>query len=110
MTKQVKVKYPVKHIKINTCGNFYHKRKLEKPLYERAPKNGLPLDVEYADTLSAIKDRQNGHKVMLCLHGAPGHHSDFAAIIDHMLRSGVRVIAPNFPGITQLFLRKIFFS
>lgn len=103
MTKHAKVKYPVKNIRINTCANLYHKWKPEKPLYERAPKNGLTLDVEYVDTLTAIGGHSSDHKVMLCLHGAPGSHSDFAAIIDHMLRLSVRVIAPNFPGIAQHF-------
>ena len=104
MTKEeVKMKYPVKQIKITTCGSLYHKWKSEKPLYEKAPKNGLTLDVEYADTLSDTSDVCDGNqKVILCLHGAPGHHSDFAAIIEHIMNSGVRVIAPNFPGIAQL--------
>lgn len=110
MTKETKVKYPVKHLKIITCGNLYHRWKTEKPLYEKAPKNGLTMDVEYADTKRDCEAGSDRQKVMLCLHGAPGSHSDFAAIIDHMTALGVRVIAPNFPGIhpsiTQLFQRK----
>ena len=97
MTKEEKMSYPVKHLRITTCGNLYQRLKSEKPLYERAPKNGLIFDVEYADNLSDINCENP--KVMVCLHGAPGSHSDFTAIIEHMTLAGVRVIAPNFPGL-----------
>jgi hypothetical protein len=107
MTKANNVNYPVKHICITTCGELYQKWKIKKPkLYEKAPKNGITIDVEYADTLNAINNdnESDNSQVVLALHGAPGSHSDFAPIIEHMTDAGVRVIAPNFPGLIFSFV------
>ncbi|CAG2113591.1 unnamed protein product [Medioppia subpectinata] len=110
MTKEEKAKYPVKHVKITTCGQLYERWKENKPLYERAPKNGLTLDVEYADNLSLLNWDSDScdTKLMVCLHGAPGSHSDFEAVIQHMTRLGVRVIAPNFPDYSVTIKTDIF--
>ncbi|XP_070554131.1 uncharacterized protein F35H12.5-like [Ptychodera flava] len=35
---------------------------------------------------------------IVCLHGAPASHKDFAIISPYLLSAGVRLIAPNFPG------------
>ncbi|RWS12211.1 DUF1057 domain containing protein-like protein, partial [Dinothrombium tinctorium] len=84
-------KYEIKKVEIETCGPLYQKWKSKKRLYRKAPESGLKLNVEYADTGCL-----NGPNV-LCLHGAPGGHSDFGQLITYFSRKNVRVIAPNFP-------------
>jgi len=103
MTKAETLSYPVKHTCVTTCGQLYQKWKLKKPLYEKAPEAGVTIDIEYADTLNCINNDNNSdnHQVVLALHGAPGSHADFETVIKHFSDAGVRVIAPNWPGMSS---------
>lgn len=87
--------YPVSSVIITTCASLYQKRALKKPLYGRA-RNGLTIEVEYADTLSLC----SGPDVptVLALHGAPGFHDDFKPFLEYFGARNVRLIVPAYPG------------
>lgn len=94
--------YNVNHVSVVTCGQLYGKWKETKALYKLAAPEGLALTIEYADTLNMLD--VNGEAIgpdaptVLCLHGAPGSHHDYAHLIKHLGELGMRVIAPNFPS------------
>lgn len=55
--------------------------------------------MEYCDTHAQAPSEA---PVVLALHGAPGNHTDFINVIEHLSERGVRVVAPNFPGTVAL--------
>lgn len=93
-----KANYPVKSVKIQTCGPLYREWRETKKAYKNAPLDGLQFTVEYADT----QQWSPSGPTVLALHGAPGIHNDFAPLINHLTPLGARIIAPNFPGNTSL--------
>lgn len=100
--------YPVKSINVKICSSLYQEWSLKKSLYKKSPVDGLPVTIEFADTLGT-KDVKGDEitinsPVVLCLHGAPGSHRDFKYLIKHLQQTGHRVLVPNFPS------KFIFFS
>lgn len=99
----IKCDYPVLHTQVTTCEKLYQEWRETRKSYKKAPSDGITINVEYADTKSLITNGHDytsdePHPVVLALHGAPGSHQDFAPIIKHLSKQGVRIIAPNFPG------------
>ncbi|RWS26338.1 DUF1057 domain containing protein-like protein [Leptotrombidium deliense] len=99
--------YPIKYVEIKTCGRFYEERKKTKKLYKNANPEGISTEVEYVDTKDISGD-EKPLATVLCLHGAPGSHRDFAALIKHLTNKRVRVIAPNFPNYCITETTKVF--
>jgi pimeloyl-ACP methyl ester carboxylesterase len=95
--------YPVKTIKVNICGSLYNEWKIKKSLYKNTPEEGIPVQIEYADTLFTSDDSGNiiskSSPTIVCLHGAPGSHRDYKHLIKHLQQTGHRVIVPNFPSM-----------
>jgi len=103
--------YPVANVKVvNLCSDLYKQWSSTKKLYEKAPPDGLTMDVEYADTeLEAQSSAQNSNMpLVLALHGAPGSHRDFAKLIQYFSQRQVRVIAPNFPDYKATIRTQVF--
>lgn len=109
-TKEETIVYPVSSIAINICASLYQEWSSSKSLYKDIPEEGIPVTIEYADTLNTHDSQGNEIKVdsptVLMLHGAPGSHNDFKHLIKDLQETGHRVIAPNFPS-EYLF---VFFS
>ena len=94
--------YPVKSINAKICASLYQEWSIKKSIYKKSPADGLPVTIEYADTLGTFDSDGNEitivSPVVLCLHGAPGSHRDFNNLIKHLQQTGHRVIVPNFPS------------
>ena len=107
---KIKYDYPVLRTQITTCGSLYKQWKKIKKSYNKAPENGLTIDVEYADTNSQLNEIKSYKPVILALQGAPGSHQSFAPYITHFTKQGARVISPNFPGkMLKIFIMIINF-
>lgn len=95
--------YPVKTIDVNICGSLYNELKAKKSLYKNIPEEGIPVKIEYADTLYTCDDSGNmitmSSPTVVCLHGAPGSHRDYKHLIKGLQQTGHRVIVPNFPSM-----------
>ena len=94
--------YTVAMVDIKICSELYAKWSHKKRMYNKCPADGLPVRVEYADTLG-MRDARGDKislesSVVVALHGAPGSHEDFTLLIMHLAASGHRVVAPNFPS------------
>lgn len=88
----------VKSVEITTCKDTYTNRR-DKYIFKNCPKQGVKIDVTYADSSSTGTSKL---PVVLALHGAPGSFEDFKAIFQHFAtksESHVRVISPNFPDM-----------
>lgn len=96
--------YPVKTVDVKVCGPLYADLR-DKKIPGRTVttvEDGIPVKIEYADTLYTIdlsgNEITSNSPTVLCLHGAPGSHRDFKYMIKHLQQTGHRVIAPNFPS------------
>ena len=100
--------YPVKTIEAKVCGPLYAELRDKKSLYHGISDDGIPVKIEYADTLytcdASGKEISSNSPTVLCLHGAPGSHRDFKYMIKHLQQTGHRVVVPNFPSKFFLFL------
>lgn len=96
------LEYPTASITVKVCGPLYQEWSAKKSLYKNAPAEGIPVTIEYADTLGTLDNsgRQidSSSPIVVCLHGAPGSHRDFKHFIKDMQETGHRVIVPNFPS------------
>lgn len=94
--------YPVKTIDVKVCGPLYAELRDKKILYRNVAEDGIPVKIEYADTLytsdASGDEITSSSPTVLCLHGAPGSHRDFKYMIKHLQQTGHRVIVPNFPS------------
>lgn len=104
------LEYPVSTVTAKVCGQLYQQWSTKKSLYKGSPAEGIDVSIEYADTLGSLDSNcqqiTTASPVILCLHGAPGSHKDFAHYIKHLQGSGHRVIVPNFPSKQFHFLSR----
>lgn len=99
--------YSVNSIRIVTCKETYSKQR-DKYIFKSCPKEGIAIDVQYADTHAPANGTKSSLPTILALHGAPGSYSDFEAILKHFETRSVRVISPNFPDIAFTDANKAF--
>lgn len=98
-----------KRVQITACAQLYAELSKIKPiLFSGAPHEGIQFDVEYYDSLEllAAEGAPGSGKqppIVCLLHGAPGHYRDFAGLLEHLTKLGIRVIAPNFPDYSATF-------
>lgn len=106
--------YPLKFVDVKVCASLYNSWKSKKSLYRNTPEEGIPVKIEYADTLCSFdasgREIGSSSPTVLCLHGAPGSHRDFKYLIKHLQQTGYRVIAPNFPSEFQEAVSSFFTS
>ncbi|KAI1282118.1 hypothetical protein HDE_13143 [Halotydeus destructor] len=104
--------YNVDKVAISTCGQLYSSWSSKKSMYKLAQPQGLDLVVEYADSLGMVNGQgveiDRTAETVLCLHGAPGSHKDFAHLIKDLAAQGKRVIVPNFPTYKLTETTKLF--
>lgn len=87
--------HPLKTVTVQTCGKLYEEWKEYKWEYRTAPRDGVQVKLEYADT--GINEDQ---PVVVALHGAPGCPDDYSHIIMGLTQSPhvrARLIAPQWP-------------
>lgn len=104
--------YPTSLVTVKVCGSLYQEWSAKKSLYKNSPIDGIPVNIEYADTLGTIDSTGElitlSSPVVVCLHGAPGSHRDFKHFIKNMQETGHRVIVPNFPTYKITCKTKVF--
>lgn len=99
------VDLPENWLRLRTCGALYQKWRNERPAYRNAPADGIEVDVRFVcSAMSADQSSfvETGRPLAVLLHGAPGSYRDFSEnLTPRLLRRGVDVLAPNFPGSTH---------
>lgn len=101
--KKDEIDFPEKKICVYTCENVYEKWKKEERVF-KLPLSGVHADISYIDTIDLFKE--NGSKpikTVLCIHGIPGNYGVFSYLIRDLVKEGVRVVVPTFPGICFFF-------
>ena len=86
----------VRKVTTVVCSELYSKWKEEKKWYKNVPKKGIKVDIEYIDT---NPNASSSIPVVLCLHGSPGSHQNFASLRQHLHQYSLRIICPNFPSM-----------
>ena len=92
----------IKTIEFKTCGQLYEELKKKNKLYRNSPSDGLPVCVEYVDTLDVSESSDSDVKTIVAIHGNPGTHQHFNSISDYFQTNKwkVRVIVPNMPDFS----------
>ncbi|XP_050409989.1 uncharacterized protein LOC126824705 [Patella vulgata] len=71
-----------------------------KDRWEDVP-NGIMIDLAYTDSCPEekyIAKNKGKIPIILALHDSPGSHYDLLPLLKPFMKTGCRVIAPNFPG------------
>lgn len=85
----------VNSIKLEVCSDLYDRWKAEKSWFHNVPRKGIQTQVNYVDTRP---ESGNDLPIILCLHGAPGSHSDFSLLRERLRDYPVRIVCPNWPS------------
>lgn len=91
----------VNSIQIEVCSDLYNKWKHDKSWIHNVPRKAITTKIDYIDTKP---NSGSDYPIILCLHGAPGSHSDFALLRERLRDYPIRIICPNWPSKYFIFI------